>query len=136
MDQSFLCHFRSGWRGDLNKTVQEFPYPKMVHGRSKENGLLLCREIGFLVEFRVDPMDQIQIVTQFGGMFGAYEFFQFRALDIVKGDGLLDVLFAVATEEVYVFFEDVVYALEIVSHADGETQGGDLKAQFLFHFIQ
>src|SRR5690606_16440412 len=44
--------------------------------------------------------------------------------------------FAVPTEEVYIFLVDVVYALEIVTHADREAQRGDRKAQFLFHLVQ
>src|SRR5690606_9511889 len=128
MDQTLLRHF-GAWRGgDLNEAVQEFPNPKIVQGRSKENGLLLCFQIGFLVEFGIDPKDQIQVVTEFRGMFGAYDILQFRALGIVKGNGFPYVLFAVAAEEVYVFLVDVVYALEIVSHADRKTQRGDRKA--------
>src|SRR5690606_11501237 len=114
MDQTFLCHFGPGRGGNLNKTVQEFPYPKIVQGRPKENWLLLRFQIGILVKFGIDPMDQFQIVTQVPCMFGTYDILQFRALGVVIGYGFPYVLFAVPTEEVYISLIDVVYALEIV----------------------
>src|SRR5690606_10291914 len=124
MDQPSLGPFGAGGGGNLNKAVQEFPHPKIVQGRPKEYGLLFRFQIGSLVEIRIYPMDQFQVVPQILGMLGPDDLFKFRTVQVLEGYGLLNVLFAVATEKVDVLFKDVVNALEVIAHPNGKTQRG------------
>src|SRR5690606_28765197 len=131
MHEAFLGFFGPGGRGDLYKAVEEFPHPKIVPGRSEEHRLLPGLQIRLLVKTGIDPVDQFQIVPELPGMFGANDLLELGTVQVLKRNGFLYVLIAVAAEQGDVLFEDVVEALEAIARSDGETRWGDRESQCL-----
>ena len=116
---AFLCLRRTGRGGYLHETVQEFLHTEVVQGRTEEYGSDLGISVGLDIELRIDTIDQLQILAQFGSILLPYPLVEFVAVDIHLH--LIRHTLFVGGEEVEFLFVDVVHALELGTLVDGPT---------------
>ena len=114
---AFLSLCRTRRRGNFNKAIQQFLHTEVIQRRAEEDGSHLSRAIGVDLEFRIDAVDQLQVVAQLLGIAFANLLIECCAADVdlyFLGDSLL-----VGSEQVELLFVDVVDALELCTLIDG-----------------
>ena len=114
-DQSLLCLRGAGRRGNLYKAVEQFLHTKIVESRAKEDRSYLSTAIGLDVKSWIDSFYQFQVTTQLLGKLVANLSIELFRLDI--DSHLLRHALLVGSEEIKLFFVDIIDALEALTQA-------------------
>ena len=137
LDRARLCRRRTGRGGDAEEAFEQLADAEVVHGRPEEDGGHLAAKVGLAVERIVDPLDQLDILPELGGVFrtdAGVELGVGEVRDIDRrGVGRQPF---VGGEERQVAFVEVVNPLEVGTVGNGEREGAHADMQLLFDLVE
>ena len=135
LHQADVGHLGARGGGDFHEGVQQLLHPEIVQRRTEEDRLLLSGEVFFEGKFRIDPLDQFQVVPQAVCSRCTYQRVELRVVEPVYLHGLFHLLFLGTGEQADVAAVEVVDAFEFGSHPDGEAHRAQVKPQFLLRLV-